>query len=218
MPLKPLPHAGLDRLLRAYLCSREDEGTLALMRRLRPARRRRYLTSAELEAVCRWKSARAIHHIRANTAGQVRSATRQALGTRRERQRLEALRALHGVSVPMASAILTLLDPRRYGVLDIRVWQLLYHLGVVGRKPGGSGFDFDDWSRFLAVVRRYSLKLGVKARDIERTLFIVHREHQQGRLYAGREPSARRRCLPRTSIRQGRSGVGRRRGPAAPAR
>jgi hypothetical protein len=35
-----------------------------------------------------------------------------------------------GVSVPMASALLTLLDPKRYGVIDIRVWQLLHRMGT----------------------------------------------------------------------------------------
>jgi len=35
-----------------------------------------------------------------------------------------------GVSVPMASALLTLLDPKRYGVIDIRIWQLLHRMGT----------------------------------------------------------------------------------------
>jgi hypothetical protein len=30
----------------------------------------------------------------------------------------------------MASALLTLLDPKRYGVIDIRVWQLLHRMGT----------------------------------------------------------------------------------------
>jgi hypothetical protein len=84
----------------------------------------------------------------------------------------------------MASAILTLLDPRRYGVLDIRVWQLLYNVGVVEQNPGGTGFNADHWSRFLAVVRHFARKLEVTARDIERTLFVVHRRYQKDRLYA----------------------------------
>jgi hypothetical protein len=83
----------------------------------------------------------------------------------------------------MASAILTLLDPRRYGVIDIRVWQLLYRLGTVTQNPNGVGFTFDNWYRFLMVVRHFSRMLKVHARDIERTLFAVHQKYQKGRLY-----------------------------------
>jgi len=190
MALKRIPFTRLEPLLRDCLSKSEDEQTLALVQKLRPARRRRYLTQGELEAVCRWKSARAIRHIRANSPWKVRSATRRALATRSERQKLELLRTLQGVSVPMASAILTLLNPRRYGVIDIRVWQLLYKLGVVAQKPSGTGFNFNNWYRFLMIVRYFARKLEVNARDIERTLFVVHREYQKGRLYAfGHRPS-----------------------------
>ena len=51
---------------------------------------------------------------------------RPRLGTARavpqsERKRFEALLDLRGVSVSMASALLVLLNPKRYGVIDIRV-------------------------------------------------------------------------------------------------
>lgn len=191
MALKPIPYRNLGMLLRGNLSKSEDQKTLRLMEQLRPARGRGYLTPRELEAVCLWKSARAIQHIRANSARRIRSATRQALATRSERNRLAALRSLKGVSVPMASAILTLLNPRRYGVVDIRVWQMLYKLGTVTQKPSGVGFTFKNWSRFLMVLRYFSRTLKVNARDVERTLFAVHREYQKGRLYrlVNRRPS-----------------------------
>jgi len=206
MALKQIPYTRLEPLLRDCLSRSEDKGTLALVQKLRPARRRRYLTPGELEAVCRWKSARAIRHIRANSPWRVRSTTRRALTTHSERQKLELLRTLHGVSVPMASAILTLLDPRRYGVIDIRVWQLLYKLGVVAQKPSGTGFNFNNWYRFLMIVRHFSRKLGVTARDIERTLFVVHREYQRGRLYAFADQRPSNKPLQRTGARVARAG------------
>jgi hypothetical protein len=168
-------------LVRARLCTADDEGTRALIRALRPARRRGYLTRAEMEAVCRWKSARAIHHVRANTAAAVRAATRGALAARDETLRLAALTALKGVSVPMASALLMLLDPRRYGVIDIRVWQLLHGLGVVSTAPRGVGFGPAHWLQFLATIRAVAARLRVSARAVELTLFNVHRDRQRGR-------------------------------------
>ena len=198
MPLRPVASDGLASVLRRSLSTTEDPATTVLVERLRAARRRGYLTPGELEAVCRWKSARAIQHIRANSAASIRSATRRALTTRNEQRRLEALCSLQGVSVPMASALLTLLDPRRYGVLDIRVWQLLHALGLVRGRPGGTGFGLTHWLAFLTITRDFAQRLGVTARDVERTLFAIHRDHQQGLLYA------------RVS-RTGASGVSRRR-------
>ena len=96
---------------------------------------------------------------------------------------MDFLTRLNGVSVPMASAILMLTNPRRYGVIDIRVWQLLYNMGTVTTNPDGVSFNFKQWSRFLKVIRYFAGKYNVGARDIERTLFNVHSRYQKGTLY-----------------------------------
>lgn len=183
MALRRVPYDRIEALLRDHLSIEEDEPTTRLMRELRPARERGYLTRGELEAVCHWKSPRAIRHIKANTPHEVRAATRAALAARSETRRLRHLMQLRGVSVPMASALLTLLNPRRYGVIDIRVWQLLHSVGTVTNNAAGVGFSVKNWDQFLVVIRFYSRKLRVHARDIERTLFNVHRAYQKDRLY-----------------------------------
>lgn len=94
---------------------------------------------------------------------------------------------LRGVSVPMASSISMLLNPRRYGVIDIRAWQLLHAAGAVTGRPSGVGFSFSHWDQFLTILRYFAKRFNVKARDIERALFRAHRKSQKGRLYgAGR--------------------------------
>jgi hypothetical protein len=183
MALKKLPFRNVCVLLKHHLSTEQDVKAAALIRELRNARLRGYLTRAELEKVCRWKSPRAIRLIRHNSVARVRAATRRALATRSERLRLEALRTLDGVSVPMASAILTLLDPRRYGVIDIRVWQLLYALGEVTKKSSGIWFNYNNWYQFLMKLRYFAKKLRVSARDIERSLFFAHQANQKGTLY-----------------------------------
>jgi hypothetical protein len=144
MPLKELPNLRLEPLVLRYLSTDETEDASALSHELRKARDRGYLHKRELEGICMWKSPRAIRLVQSNTPAAVRAATKSALGTRSERRRLEALRTLRGVSVPMASAILTLLNPRRYGVIDIRVWQLLHRLGTVTKVQSGIGFNFNN--------------------------------------------------------------------------
>lgn len=96
---------------------------------------------------------------------------------------MNLLRTLHGVSVPMASAILTLVDPSRYGVLDIRVWQLLFAMDSVSTNPRGVGFTFKNWHDYLRRLRDHAREMGVSARTVERTLFEYHRKVQQGKLY-----------------------------------
>lgn len=188
MPLARLPDHDLPSLVLAHLVTDRDESVLQLTRRLGPARARGHLTLLDLEAVCYWKSPRAIWHVRSNSPASVRSATRRALRTTNERARMETLTELRGVSVPMASALLTLLYPRRYGVIDIRVWQLLRELGTVTGSRTGVGLGVTDWLQFLDVLRGLSRGLSVSARQAERTLFEIHRQHQVGRLYDRPDP------------------------------
>ena len=176
------PRRGLAALVRLHL-AKEDERTTLLTRRLSVARDRGYLTRGELLAVCRWKSARAIHRVAANDHHRVRATTRAAMAARTEGDRLDALVELHGVSVPMASAILTLLYPSRYGVIDIRVWQFLHGVGAVGDNERGTKFTAGQWLAFLAIIRRLSRRLRVSPRAVERTLFALHKAHQRKRLY-----------------------------------
>jgi hypothetical protein len=89
----------------------------------------------------------------------------------------------------MASAILMLMFPRRYGVIDIRVWQLLHKLGTVTKNPGGIGFSFGNWYQYLMILRYFAKRFECKARDVERTLFLVHKQFQKGVLYRGRVES-----------------------------
>jgi hypothetical protein len=171
-------------LIEDNLSTDEYKHTQELIDLLRPVRQRKYMTKGELVQVCRWKSARVIQKVKANSQYLVRSKTATAFETRSERQKLIALTDLHGVSVPMASAVLMLTNPRRYGVIDIRVWELMYKLGVMSTLPKGVGFRFNHWYRYLMILRYFAKKHHVRARDIERTLFEVHKKYQKGRLYA----------------------------------
>jgi hypothetical protein len=181
--LKHRQYGSLSSLVRRHLSARDDERTTLLSRKLQAAKRRGYLTKGELEAVCRWKSARAIKRVRLNKKHHIKVATGAALAARSEEIRLEALLQLKGVSVPMASAVLMLLYPSRYGVIDIRVWQLLYGVGAVSENRKGTRFSTGNWLQFLSIVRQLSSRLHVSARAIERTLFDVHKANQEGRLY-----------------------------------
>ncbi len=173
----------LAELLKSELSTGEAEPTAALLRELRHVKRAKQFSRSEFIKMCRWKSSRAIHHYRRNTSAAVRRTSREVLDTRNERRRLELLTRLRGVSIPTASAILTLIDPERYGVIDIRAWQLLFQIGAVDKKPGGVGFVFADWDRYLSILRVHARSLRVPVRRVELTLFEYHRKTRKGRLY-----------------------------------
>jgi len=192
VPIKRLPYVTLEALFAREPVSPEDPATGALIGRLRHVRRQRHFSRAEFLLMCRWKTPRAAPHYERNPPARVRRAARAALTARDERRRLEALTALSGVSVPVASAILTLIDPRRYGVLDIRVWQLLHAMGAVARKASGRGFSARDWEGYLACLRGVARAQRLSVRAVELTLFHCHRRFQSGRLYDRVPPPARR--------------------------
>ena len=183
MPLQKIPFTKLDSLIKKYLDTEEHDGTNRLIGELRPAKKRGYLSKPELVKICKWKSPRAIQLIISNSEPSINKFTREAFATRSEKRKMEFLTKLNGVSVPMASSILMLLNPKRYGVIDVRVWELLYVMGTMTSNAKGTNFKFSEWNRYLVTIRHFASKFNVKARDIERTLFNVHQEYQQGNLY-----------------------------------
>ena len=183
MPVARVPYASVGALLGREPLAIEDAGTRALIAELKHVRRRGEFTRAEFLRMAHWKSPRAAPHYARNRPASIRKISRAVLAERDETRRLALLTSLHGVSVPVASAILTLLDPRRYGVLDIRVWQLLHAMGAVEGNPAGRGFSVTDWLAYLACLREGAKVSGASARIVEYTLFQCHRRLQLGRLY-----------------------------------
>ena len=193
MPLRRLRYATLDVLLRRELVREEHPATAALIRDLAGVRARGSFTRGEFTRMCRWKSPRARLLWEANSPARVRAVSRAVLATRSERRRMELLTSLRGVGVPIASAILTLIDPRRYGVLDIRAWQLLFAIRSVTINARGQGFTIEQWEQYLSALRQHARRLRVTARTVEYTLFLCHRKFQQGTLYVRSERRLRRR-------------------------
>jgi hypothetical protein len=183
MPLKKLPYKKIQSLIGIHLTTKEYPAAGELIKKLKTVKKRGYIKKSELELICRWKSARSIRHIERNNPGQIKNRTSKALKTRSEKLKIELLTSLLGVSIPMASAILTLIDPKRYGVIDIRVWQLLHKMKTVSGKPCGVGFSFNNWYQYLMIIRYFAKVYNVTARDIDRTLFRVHALYQKGNLY-----------------------------------
>ncbi|HET9057839.1 MAG TPA: hypothetical protein VFN30_13420 [Chitinophagaceae bacterium] len=183
MPIKNLSYNKLEPLINDNLSTEEDLPTAALIKKLRSSKKRGWLTKDEMIEICRWKSPRAVRYIEANSKATIKKHTASAFATRSEDIKIQELTKLKGVSIPMASSILMLTNPKRYGVIDIRVWEVMLEIGTVNTNPKGVNFNFKEWYRYLVIIRHFAYKFKVSARDIERTLFIVHQNNQDGQLY-----------------------------------
>lgn len=85
-------------------------------------------TLANLEAIVRWKSERVVHYLIGNSNEKIKRALAIAASPETSTDAaVTALLELHGVDLPVASAILAAIFPERYTVLDFRALEALGH-------------------------------------------------------------------------------------------
>lgn len=181
--MKAVLYPDLRALLENELLTDEDSEAAALMQELAHAKEDHKVSRGEFLRMCMWKSPRPKNHYEKNTDSDIQETFTKVFGTKSEQRRITLLTDLYGVEIPTASAILTLTDPDNYGVIDIRVWQLLYALKSVTSKPGGQGFTFKNWFHFLSKLRFFAKEFTVPVRRIERSLFEYQKRLQVGTLY-----------------------------------
>jgi hypothetical protein len=85
-------------------------------------------TLANLEAIVRWKSERAVQYLIGNSTEKIRRVLAVAASPDSSTgDAVKALLELHGVDISVASAILAAIFPERYTVLDYRSLEALGH-------------------------------------------------------------------------------------------
>ncbi len=172
-----------EDMLRAVVKGDEYPTTATLMKTLEVVQGRGWFNRDELVAMGMWKSPRPKQHYLSNDPETVISVSAKALAAPSDREKLTKLIELSGVSLPVATAILTLIYPEKYGVIDIRAWKVFHLYGVLDWREGGKGFTVEDCLAYLDVLRRYADSLHVTPRDIDRSLYIYHKTIQEGTLY-----------------------------------
>lgn len=137
------------------------------------AARRGYYTREEFTAVCNWKTPRSRARVATNSAEQVETQTKLALGKQTSKEeRMTALTALVGVGVPTASALLHFAEPERYPILDVRALESL------GRR-GQSTYSTTFWLRYLAACQALAEAHGVPIRTLDKALWQHSKERQR---------------------------------------
>ena len=94
-------------------------------------------TRKNLGEIFEWKTkGRGRSRLLRNTDREIADALALVVKAQTERAAIAVLTGLHGVNVPVASAILTAIDPDRYTVIDFRA------LAALGSKTQNRSIDF----------------------------------------------------------------------------
>jgi len=111
---------------------------------------------ANLEAIVRWKSERAVHYLIGNSNEKIRRALSVAASSESTTESaVRALLELHGIDITLASAIMAAIFPDRYTVLDYRSLEALGH----------SRHDVHFYEEYLAFCKRLAESNIVKPQD-----------------------------------------------------
>ena len=159
--------AETDRLLEKFRRKWKDSGSV-------------YLTYSEFDEVLKWKLrgqyGRTVRHRQGLADGTVRTVTGAAFDIRLQEKSLElrirtgVLTALPGVGVPVASAILALVDPETYGVLDFRAWRQVFPKKQVDYSVSG-------YLRYMQKIWLLADELRWTAQEVDLAIWQYDLEH-----------------------------------------
>jgi hypothetical protein len=119
---------------------------------------------------CDWKSPRPRKRYESNTADYIQEVTAIALSARSERLRINVLKTLEGVSLPVASVLLHFAHRDPYPIIDFRaVWSL-----GLEEYPG----TFEFWWAYTEYCRQLADECQVNMRTLDRALWQYSKVNQ----------------------------------------
>ena len=130
-----------------------------------------------LNVIVEWKMegvhlTRVMSYLDQNTDAEVDHALRSAVGADTERSAIEILDRLHGVGVPVASAILTTINPEKYTIIDI------YALRSLGISEGPTD-RVDYYLAYLQKCRELARQFKISLRTLDHALWQWGYEHRR---------------------------------------
>ena len=153
-----------------------------LINNLESARSGAKIGLKELIDIATVKSLRRIELIKINECNTVRAITQLAFNSEKiqdETVRIGILCALHGVRVPMASAILSWVYPDRWAVIDRRSWSALAHFNLVNGSVS-SRLSPNNWATYCKIMKELSQATGQTPQWLDRWLYSFARKNNLG--------------------------------------
>ena len=137
------------------------------------AKKRGFLLFDEFYRICMWKSARQKQRYILNK-NAVEEITKDAFQENSEEKKMRLLCSLEGVGVPTASALLTVVFPERYAVIDIRCMEMLrskkFNFKI------SKYISIKTWLDYLRIMRSIAEENNVTPREADMALFAMHRD------------------------------------------
>jgi ATP adenylyltransferase len=156
----------------------ETDRLKVLLASLRRDRKPFYLTSVELEPILRWKLrgqySRTAKHRATNSEEDIRAITQSAFAIvnsdkeEEARLRLEKLQELGGIGIGVASAILSLVHPSEYVVIDPFGWWAIYR-----EDRSDKGFTISQYLRYRAAAAKIASSLGWTVQEVDHALWSL---------------------------------------------
>lgn len=134
---------------------------------------RGFLEFREFYKICMWKSSRQKKKYIENSES-VEKVSRKAFFEKDEIKKIKILcEGLKGVGIPTASAILSVVWPERYAVIDVRCLDMLNEIADTGIKKSMS---YKNWLNYLMKMRELSREHNITPRQLDMALFAMHKE------------------------------------------
>jgi hypothetical protein len=129
-----------------------------------------------LQTIFRWKTGgRGMSRLERNTDDEIADALQLAVRAAADRSAVAVLCGLNGVAVPVASAILTAINPERFTIIDFRA---LESLGVTDRQ---AYYTIDFFIHYLRFCRRLANECRVGLRTLDRALWQWSKEKSKAK-------------------------------------
>ncbi len=128
-----------------------------------------FLTWKEFDEICEWKLRQQYERqrpLRKANVEVIEDVTKLALTITHGdpdyelELRIRILRTLRGVGTAIASAILTLVYPDEYAIIDFRCWRQLFD-------KERRGFSTSEYKRYMQKIRSLSQELGWTPREVD---------------------------------------------------
>jgi hypothetical protein len=115
---------------------------------------------------------RVMSYVDQNNDAEIDHALSSAINAGTEREAIEILDTLHGVGVPVASAIMTTINPVRYTIIDI------YALRSLGVSDAPTD-NVDYYVAYLQKCRELAQQFKISLRTLDHALWQWGYEHRQ---------------------------------------
>ena len=122
--------------------------------------KRGFLLKKEFVSIGYWKAPRQIRNLRINSKNTIERVTKKVMDENSEEKQVAYLidNTLKGVKIPVASALLTVLYPTKYCVIDYRAWRALKWLKILASNNQFVMESYTQYSNYLDSLSNYKSK------------------------------------------------------------